>query len=93
MTVEIAKAPLPSYSAPVTQSLTEGTPENVWTMLVAETSGYYFRQWPSISDSSTYRMIGQRIYDKFPSIKQEGAHPWVRTWNTAKYRQNLTAYQ
>ena len=50
--MEIAKAPLPQYSATILQSLTEGTPENIWPMIVAETAAYYFRQWPSISDST-----------------------------------------
>lgn len=73
----VVNAPLPTFS-PLVENKLITTPEVVWNRLIDETACYYYGHWPSLKESAAYRVIGQRMYKKYPAIKQEGPLPWVK---------------
>ena len=73
----ITAASLPTFDETVNRMLESGTPELVWNRIVSQTATYYYGKWPSIGDSSHYRIIGMKMLSKYPCLKQEGTYEWV----------------
>jgi hypothetical protein len=69
--------PVVKFSAMLMDNLNKGTEYNVWHKLVSEAAEYYMSINPGIDSRSEYKLIGQAVLAKYPSMKREGEHPWV----------------
>ena len=76
---QLVKAPLPPFSAMVTQHLTgaNARPERVWSLMINEAAMYYLGKWPSIGDQAHYKIIGTKMHRQYPEIALDGTKPWV----------------
>ena len=45
--------------------------------LINQCAEYYLTKFPKIGHSAEYQAVGEKMFGKFPSIKQEGTTPWV----------------
>ena len=73
---------LPTFSMAVTLNLNKGALDGrAWRNLVGETANYYILFYEfAQGNSATYRIIGQKMYAKFPCIKRDGNKPWIRVF-------------
>ena len=93
----LAAAPLPKFSPMVEQHLTSpnSTPERIFNMVTKECALYYLGNWPMIGEQYHYKIIGEKMYRRYPGIALEGAHPWVNIYNlnVCCYWQEVLAYE
>ena len=90
----LVSAPLPSFSPFVQQQLSssEGAvPERIFNMLTRECAQYYLSNWPAIGDQSHYKIIGEKMYRRYPCIALDGAHPWVSFWYEMSQRKVVSS--
>ena len=74
---EIVSTP-PKLSKYVHINLQGNNAEKVWVAAVNETAEHYYRRFPLMNETGQYQAIGEMMWRKYPSIAQEGNHPWVR---------------
>lgn len=68
---------LPEFTGPVTESLQQKHSSEVWHEMINQTVDFYRRYYPErLHCSEDYRIIGEAMYRKFPSIARFGKHPW-----------------
>ena len=70
-----------TYSTPL-PPLTEYVQDkaaDVWGKLINQCTcaEYYLAKFPKICHSAEYQAVGEKMFGKFPGIKQEGTTPWV----------------
>ncbi|KAM9467685.1 uncharacterized protein Hap1MRO34_014364 [Clarias gariepinus] len=71
-------APLPTFSPLVERELTAEKPEplKVWTEMIKQTAHFYLGKWPEIGEQSHYRIIGEKMFRRFPCIGFDGPTQW-----------------
>ena len=48
--------------------------------MIEETAYHYLGHQPDIGEDNSsehYKLIGQKMVRKYPSIQRQGTHPWV----------------
>ncbi|XP_070574004.1 uncharacterized protein [Ptychodera flava] len=83
----LMKAPLPKFSPLVEKHLTDTCiPSVIWQKMIKECGVYYMENFPGIRDQSGYKVIGEKMYKRYPSISLEGERPWsVFTKNLSQH--------
>ena len=68
---------LPDLTSSVTDQLLQNNSNEVWNELVSQTVNFYRRYYPDhLMCSEDYRILGQGMYRKFPTIARFGKNPW-----------------
>ena len=68
---------LPDFTSSVTESLIENDSNKVWNEVVNQTVNFYRKYYPQrLNSSEDYRLLGQLICKKFPSLSRFGKHEW-----------------
>ncbi|XP_077865471.1 uncharacterized protein LOC144352040, partial [Saccoglossus kowalevskii] len=83
----LVKAPLPKFSSLVENHLSDTCiPSVIWQKMIKECGVYYMENFQGIQDQSGYKLIGEEMYKRYPSIALEGERPWsVFTKNLSQY--------
>lgn len=69
--------PLPPITEYVQDQLLQDEGADVWGKLINQCAEYYLAKFPKICHSTEYQAVGEKMFEKFPGIKQEGTTPWV----------------
>ena len=68
---------LPDLTSSVTDQLLQNNSNEVWNELVSQTVNFYRRYYPDrLTCSEDYRILGQGMLRKFPTIARFGKNPW-----------------
>lgn len=68
---------LPDFTSGVREALIKNESAEVWSQVITQTVDYYRRFYPDrFFKSEDYRLLGQIMFKKYPSITRFGKQPW-----------------
>ena len=86
---QLRAAPLPVFSRDVEAALQGDGPTRLWNTMIHEVAQYYLHNFPHFKDQGCYRIIGSRMYNRYPSIAMEGTHAWVGIFWSCEIKCNI----
>ena len=85
---------LPDFTSGVTEALLKNESAEVWSQVVTQTVDYYRRFFPHrLQSSEDYRLLGQMMLRKYPTIARFGKQPWSAFTHAVSSRMRSIRHQ
>ena len=85
---------LPDFTSGVTEALLKNESAEVWSQMVTQTVDYYRRFYPQrMQCSEDYRVLGQMMLRKYPTIARFGKQPWSAFTHAVSSRMRSMRHQ
>ena len=85
---------LPDFTSGVREALLKNESAEVWSQMVTQTVDYYRRYFPNrLHSSEDYRVLGQMMLRKYPTIARFGKNPWSAFTHAVSSRMRSIRHQ
>ena len=85
---------LPDFTSGVREALLKNESAEVWSQVVTQSVDYYRRFYPDrLQCSEDYRLVGQMMLRKYPSIARFGKHPYSAFTHAVSSRMRSIRHQ